>query len=195
MSEGAVTVRRPLAPEDEARAEFYALLAGLFARRARRFAPRGDCRRTVPARPRRTLRTTQGDTLAGAWERLRGASAAMDPEAAARRVPDALRRRGPKRGESLRLALPRSPIRAPARGDPRVAGGTRARSSSRIERIRGSSLDGSRNHANAGRGRRRATAGVHCGAAGLFRPARRAVGAGMLRCNNVRIQLPTTIGR
>jgi len=81
MSEGTVTVGRPLAPEDEARAEFYALLAGLFAR-----APDASLLAAIAGAPSLAppahAQDDQGDTLAGAWERLRGASVAMDPEAA-----------------------------------------------------------------------------------------------------------------
>jgi TorA maturation chaperone TorD len=81
MSEAAITVQRPLPPEDEARAEFYALLARLFGR-----APDASLLAAIAAAPPlappvRAPDDPQG-TLAEAWDRLRGASAGMDAEAA-----------------------------------------------------------------------------------------------------------------
>lgn len=81
MSESGVALRRPLAPEDEARAEFYALLARLFAR-----APDASLLAAIAAAaslaaPARTPEDG-GGTLADAWDRLRAASAVMLAEAA-----------------------------------------------------------------------------------------------------------------
>ena len=81
MSESSAALRRPLAPEDEARAEFYALLARLFARAPDApllAAIAGAAPLAPPARPPED----GGGTLADAWERLRAASAATLAEAA-----------------------------------------------------------------------------------------------------------------
>jgi len=71
----AVEVRRPVAEEEAARADFYALLAALF-----HHAPDAKLLRTLSlAAP-----LAGGDeALAQAWSGLVAASAAMDPEAAA----------------------------------------------------------------------------------------------------------------
>ncbi len=82
----AIVVRRPLPPEDEARAEFYALLARLFSdapdasllaaiARAPSLAPPAHARNGDGV-------DVAGGSLAGAWDALRAASTAMDPEAA-----------------------------------------------------------------------------------------------------------------
>ncbi len=81
MSESVVAVQRPLAPEDEARAQFYALLARLFAR-----APDASLLAAIAgapslAPPMRPPEDAAG-TLAEAWDRLRAASAVMLAEAA-----------------------------------------------------------------------------------------------------------------
>lgn len=70
-----VEIQRPLAPEDAARADFYALLAALFQR-----APDARLLQTLAiAGP-----IEGGDeALAKAWKDLSAASAAMDPDAAA----------------------------------------------------------------------------------------------------------------
>ena len=70
-----VEVPRPVAPEDAARADFYALLAALFQR-----APDARLLHTLAIAP-----SIEGgsEELARAWSQLAAASAAMDPEAAA----------------------------------------------------------------------------------------------------------------
>ena len=83
METVAVPCHWPLAPEDQARADFYALLARLFAEppdaallaSIARAAPLGDNAdaETVDDAP---------PTLPGTWNALRAASAAMDPDAA-----------------------------------------------------------------------------------------------------------------
>ena len=83
MSETAVAPDRPLAPEDQARADFYALLARLFsdAPDAGLLAAIANAGPLAPA-------THTGDAgnlgvaLAAAWDALRAASRAMDPGAA-----------------------------------------------------------------------------------------------------------------
>jgi TorA maturation chaperone TorD len=75
MEPSAVTLHHPLAPEDAARAEFYALLARLFAA-----APDAPVLASLGASD---LWTDDGTTpLATAWNQLVLASRAMDAEAA-----------------------------------------------------------------------------------------------------------------
>jgi TorA maturation chaperone TorD len=77
-----ITLHPRLEPEDQARADFYALLARLYAD-----APDAPLLRSIAAAPplgeAAPNPETGDDNLAGAWEMLRAASAAMDPEAAA----------------------------------------------------------------------------------------------------------------
>ena len=70
-----VEVPPPVAPEDAARADFYALLAALFQR-----APDARLLQTLAIAP---AIEGEGGDLARAWSQLAAASAAMDPEAAA----------------------------------------------------------------------------------------------------------------
>ena len=89
METAAVALQHPLAPEDQARADFYALLARLFADAAGCRAARGD--RARGAARRRRGAETADDAAAGlpaAWNALRAASAAMDPDAAAEEYKD-----------------------------------------------------------------------------------------------------------
>ena len=126
MSEAEIADDRPLEPEDEARADFYALAraacsptapdAPLLAAIARRAAA-GAAPTAMPT----------AAALAAAWDALRAASAAVDPDGCARRIPDAFRRRREERGEPLRFALSRAPVGAPAGGDPRGARDSGAR--------------------------------------------------------------------
>src|SRR6185436_795782 len=68
-----VTVQRPLAPEDAARADFYALLSRLLAA-----PPDGPLLRNLADAP-----ALQGDAdLAKAWDHLTRASSAIDADAA-----------------------------------------------------------------------------------------------------------------
>jgi len=80
-SEATVALRYPLPPEDQARAEFYALIARLFAD-----APDASLLAAIAAAPALAPSTHTdagpGDGLAESWAALRAASAAMDPEAA-----------------------------------------------------------------------------------------------------------------
>ena len=81
MSEASAASVQELAPEDQARSEFYALLARLFAR-----APDGSLLAAIAAAkplaaPARLPEDGSG-TLAAAWDRLRAASATIDAEAA-----------------------------------------------------------------------------------------------------------------
>lgn len=82
MSETPVTLHPRLEPEDQARADYYALLARLFAD-----APDRTLLATIARAPALAPATHLGDGgdaegIAGAWDALRAASAAMDPEAA-----------------------------------------------------------------------------------------------------------------
>jgi TorA maturation chaperone TorD len=82
MSEAAISVQRPLSPEDQARSEFYALLARLFGD-----APDASLLAAIAAAPALAPSTHDGDGgpgdgLAEAWGSLRAASAVMEPEAA-----------------------------------------------------------------------------------------------------------------
>jgi TorA maturation chaperone TorD len=85
MSETDLVWHRHLQPEDQARADFYALLARLFAA-----APDAALLAAIAAAPRLASDTpggtsrAEGDatTIAEAWDSLRAASAVMDPEAA-----------------------------------------------------------------------------------------------------------------
>jgi TorA maturation chaperone TorD len=81
MSEASLASAQELAPEDQARAEFYALLARLFAR-----APDSSLLAAIAAAPPLAAPARPPDddsgTLADAWDRLRAASAATDVEAA-----------------------------------------------------------------------------------------------------------------
>ena len=81
MSE-AITLHQRLEPEDQARAEFYAVLARLFAD-----APDASLLAAIAGAPPLAPATHAGedsavDGLAAAWDAVRAASAAMDPAAA-----------------------------------------------------------------------------------------------------------------
>jgi TorA maturation chaperone TorD len=81
MSDAATALRRELEPEDQARAEFYALLARLFAD-----APDAALLRAIADAPPLAPAARVGDNasaggLASAWDAMRAASAAMEPEA------------------------------------------------------------------------------------------------------------------
>ena len=83
MSEATVVLHHRLEPEDQARADFYALLARLFAA-----APDAALLAAIAAAPRLASDTpggtsrAEGDAknIADAWDSLRAASAVMDPE-------------------------------------------------------------------------------------------------------------------
>jgi TorA maturation chaperone TorD len=78
-SSAAVALAHPLTPEDRSRAEFYALLARLYAE-----APDGRLLRSIAAAP-----PMDGDgVLAAAWNRLIAASGAMDIDAAKQEYTD-----------------------------------------------------------------------------------------------------------
>ncbi len=81
MSEASLASAQELAPEDQARAEFYALLARLFAR-----APDASLLAAIaaapPLAPPAHPPEDDSGTLAEAWERLRAASATTDAESA-----------------------------------------------------------------------------------------------------------------
>ncbi len=82
MSDAAISIQRPLSPEDQARSEFYALLARLFAD-----APDASLLAAIAAAPALAPSTHEGDGgpgdgLAESWGALRAASSVMDPEAA-----------------------------------------------------------------------------------------------------------------
>jgi TorA maturation chaperone TorD len=82
MSEATVALHRRLEPEDRARADFYALLGRLFA------SPPDAALLALVARaqqlePANAAADEGARALAAAWDRLRAASAAMAPEAAA----------------------------------------------------------------------------------------------------------------
>lgn len=76
-----ITLHPRLEPEDQARADFYALLARLYAD-----APDAALLRAIAAAAplgEGVREEAGGEDLPGAWERLRAASMAMDAEAAA----------------------------------------------------------------------------------------------------------------
>lgn len=82
MSETTVTLHHRLEPEDQARAEFYALLARLFAD-----SPDASLLAAMAGAPPLAPATNTGDDggadgLSPVWDALRTASAAMDVEAA-----------------------------------------------------------------------------------------------------------------
>ncbi len=89
MSEAAITLHHRIEPEDQARADFYALLSRLFAS-----GPDAALLAAIAAAPPLDVAETSGDDggagaqLAAAWDRLRAASAAMDPEAATQEYVD-----------------------------------------------------------------------------------------------------------
>jgi len=89
METATITRQHRLAPEDEARADFYALLARLFAE-----APDAGLLAAIAKAPplRAATLTEETATAAGglqaAWDALRAASAAMDPEAASQEYTD-----------------------------------------------------------------------------------------------------------
>jgi len=82
MSEAPITLQHRLEPEDEARADFYALLARLYADppEAPLLAAIAAAAPLAPA----ALAGPDDDakTIASAWDSLRAASAVMEPEAA-----------------------------------------------------------------------------------------------------------------
>ena len=82
MSDAVATLRRELEPEDQARAEFYALLARLFAD-----APDAALLRAIADAPPLAPAAHAGDEtaangVASAWDAMRAASAAISPETA-----------------------------------------------------------------------------------------------------------------
>jgi TorA maturation chaperone TorD len=79
-SEPAVAMHQTPAPEDQARANFYALLSRLYAA-----APDADLLRTIADAGELLAADAEGPAagLASAWRLLGKASAAMDPEAVA----------------------------------------------------------------------------------------------------------------
>lgn len=81
MSDELLATRRELAPEDQARGDFYALLARLFAD-----APDASLLRAIADAPPLTPAVHAGEAgpsgMAQAWEALRAASAATAPDAA-----------------------------------------------------------------------------------------------------------------
>jgi TorA maturation chaperone TorD len=85
----AVAVRQPLPPEEEARADFYALLARLFGD-----PPDQALLQAIAAAPPLGMATlVEGEPgaandLAGAWDRLRAASSVMDADAARQEYDD-----------------------------------------------------------------------------------------------------------
>ena len=83
MSEAPVVLQRRLEPEDQARADFYALLARLFADApdAALLAGIGEAASLSPAASTDRANDVAAH-LAAAWDGLRAASAAMDAEAA-----------------------------------------------------------------------------------------------------------------
>lgn len=84
ISEAPVPVAPPLEPEDQARADFYALLARLFsgAPDAALLAAIADAPALAPA-PAASESGEVAAGLAAAWDALRAASAGTSPEAAA----------------------------------------------------------------------------------------------------------------
>jgi TorA maturation chaperone TorD len=81
MPAAAITLHRRLEPEDQARADFYALLARLYAD-----APDAALLRAIAAAPpigEDASAPSDDESLPLAWEILRAASGAMDAEAAA----------------------------------------------------------------------------------------------------------------
>jgi TorA maturation chaperone TorD len=89
MADAVITLHHRLEPEDQARADFYALLARLYAA-----APDAALLAQIAAAPALGAATLTDETaaaahgLAGAWDALRAASAAMDPDAAAQEYTD-----------------------------------------------------------------------------------------------------------
>jgi TorA maturation chaperone TorD len=81
MSEAPVRIHHRLEPEDQARADFYAILARLFAA-APDAALLGGIGSAPALAPSTRMVESDADGLSGAWDALRAASAAMDPEAA-----------------------------------------------------------------------------------------------------------------
>jgi TorA maturation chaperone TorD len=81
----AVPVRGPIAPEDEARANFYALLGRLYAS-----APDAALLRAIAGADELAVETGAGpaDAMAQGWRTLVAASAAMDADAAAQEYVD-----------------------------------------------------------------------------------------------------------
>lgn len=87
MSEAGIHVARRLEPEDQARADFYALLGRLYAA-----PPDASLLRAIagapPLAPATLADDPAGAELALAWDRLRAASEAMDPAAARQEFDD-----------------------------------------------------------------------------------------------------------
>jgi len=84
MSETPVVLHRKLDPEDQARADFYALTARLFAGAPDTALLAGIARApSLEPEASPSAEVDAGSELAAAWNALRAASAAMDSEAAA----------------------------------------------------------------------------------------------------------------
>ena len=83
MSEAPLVLHRRLEPEDQARADFYALLARLFSDAPDALLLAGIAR-AAPLSPTVSAEADAdvAGNLAEAWDQLRTASAVMDPEAA-----------------------------------------------------------------------------------------------------------------
>ena len=158
MSEAEGRVHHHLEPEDRARAEFYALLARLYAEAPDPALLEAIATAAPLAPPVRGELHGAGDdakTIAGAWDSLRAASAVMEAEAAG----DEFQALFVGVGKSA-VSLYASHYLGPQSGRPlaeirATLCRTRSRASIREQRVRGPSVGRARNHADArGRGRR-----------------------------------------
>ena len=169
-----------LEPEDSARADFYALLARLFAA-----APDAPLLAAIagadPLEPAADLEDANG--IAPAWASLCAASAIADPVA----VEDEYQALFVGVGQSA-VSLYASHYLGPQSGRPLAeiradARGPRPRPATGKQRVRGSPRRPARSDADAGRRRRRPATRDHRGAARILRAISDVVGLRLLHCN------------
>ncbi len=167
-------------PEDQARADFYALLARLYAAE-----PDAALLESIAGADELTVDegNVEGETLAEAWRMLIAASAVMDAEAAAAEYIDLFVGVGASEVSPYASAYEKTPGRQPlveVRAALASLGLSRQPGNALV---RGSPGRGLRDHARIDHRRRRAgVVHVRC-AARVFRRACRPVGRIMLRCN------------
>ena len=195
----AVAVDRPLAPEDQARADFYALLARLFAD-----APDAALLAAIAHAPPLGVDagTDAADdaatrpSLPAAWDALRAASAAMDAEAVGEEYNDLFVGVG-KSEVNLHAShwltgfMMEKPL-VEVRADARRARARAARRGVACSRTTSPRCCETMRILIAGHGAR--APADDRGAARVFRASYRAVGIRLLRCNKRIRRLPTTTG-
>ena len=183
MSEATIAQRPELLPEDEARAEFYALLARLFSD-----APDAALLSAIAAAPPLEPAARSEDAgaaggLVPAWNAVRTASAVADATA----IRDEFQALFVGVGRS-EVSLYASHYIGPQSGRPRAETSQTRRFAPRLPTaglagVRGSPVGRAGNDAHAGRRRRGTIPGDDRCATRVLRSSSGSVGSGLLRCN------------